>query len=51
MGPIVQLVVDIGFELNVNITKRQFLDQELKKGEKVWVSFGKNSVKLLIEAP
>lgn len=51
MGPIVQLVVDIGFELNVNITKRQFLDQELKKGEKVWVSFGKNSVKLLTEAP
>jgi molybdate/tungstate transport system ATP-binding protein len=47
LGPIVSVSVDAGFKVKASIAKGSFLELNLDKGMRVWLSFKFESVKLL----
>ena len=43
---IVEVVVDIGFPLSVDITRRSFVDMKISIGKKIWATFKVSSVRV-----
>jgi molybdate/tungstate transport system ATP-binding protein len=47
LGPRVTLIVDIGLDLKLNISKSRFIEQKLDIDKKIWVYFNNDSLKIL----
>ena len=43
---VVEVIVDIGLPISVDITRKSFNEMEIKKGKKLWVTFKVSSVKV-----
>ena len=46
-GPTVSVIVDVGLSFSVIMTKSAFVEKNLEVGQKVWLSFKSNSVKVI----
>lgn len=42
----IEIILDIGFRLTVNITRKSLLEMGIKKGDKLWATFKVSSIKV-----